>query len=459
MSKSILIILAFTLVTYANSLSNGFVRDDEIIIVDNSFYRSWKNLPQLFQKDYLTDTHKGYFHPKDYHSGAVAYRPVSSLTYFWDYGIWKLNSFGYHLQNLIWHTLNSILVFFLVNRMGIKNQTALLSAILFSTHPVQSEAVCNSGFRADLLSFFFLASAFLGYLRYSDAHGSRKSFFIVISLVLFFLALFSKESAVVFPQSDFPVLWFFVSLIPVSNIIPLANPMAYRFLYLPSVGFAAMIGLGMERISFRWNFLKNYPNLKSNVRRLLIGAYILMTVSLNGLWKSNYAVASELIRYYPHLPQGYVILEKEYLTAGLEEKAKRPLERAAALGSNDPRAYYMLGICYLGSPEVSEKYLKEALALEPEYFPPYDLLGQIYLSRKDYDKALLYLKRSLELEPRWPGHYSSLIRLYFELNRFQEARSVLEKAQEDLKDQEEIKSLQELMMRLRGKDGVEEGEK
>ena len=419
MPKFILIILAFTLVTYANSLSNGFVGDDEVIIVNNSFYKSLTNLPRLLQKDYLTDTHKGYFYHEHHHSGAVAYRPVLSLTYFWDYGIWKLNSFGYHLHNLILHAANAVLVFLIVARVVHRKETALFCSLLFGTHPIQSEVVCNIGFRADLLSLFFLALAFLGYLRYSDAQGSRKSFFIIISLLSFFLALFSKESAVVFPllillydgcvrrksasqirrdfkshylgfililgfylfiywkvfpnttlkdvawlggspashffhtvrilthyllalwfpfgvgilpsfyapavepllgwgnffclfflvfyvgamrkfmqrvpQATFFVFWFFVGLIPVLNIIPLANPMAYRFLYLPSVGFAAMIGLGMERISFRWNFLKNYPNLKSNVRRLLIGAYIIMTVSLNGLWKSNYAVASELI--------------------------------------------------------------------------------------------------------------------------------------------------------------------
>ena len=114
----VLIILAFTLITYANSLSNGFVGDDEIIIVDNFFYRSWANLPALFQKDYLTDTTTGYFYHETLNSGSVAYRPALSFTYFLDYGIWKLNPFGYHLHNLLYHLGNSLLVFFLMSSIG-----------------------------------------------------------------------------------------------------------------------------------------------------------------------------------------------------------------------------------------------------------------------------------------------------------------------------------------------------
>lgn len=104
--KSILILLVITAVTFGNSLFNGFVGDDEIFILDNKFYQSWGNYSKIFTQDYFakqverfTDTGVVVHN----FSGSVAYRPVLSTTYFIDYWIWKLNPFGYHLQNLFCH--------------------------------------------------------------------------------------------------------------------------------------------------------------------------------------------------------------------------------------------------------------------------------------------------------------------------------------------------------------------
>ncbi len=102
MSKKLIFFLsALTFLTFSNSLSNGFVGDDEVVIVRNAFYESWDNLPYLFRLEYLTDSRTFYSPDQKYfHSGSVAYRPVLSLTYFLDYWLWQLRPFGYHLHNL-----------------------------------------------------------------------------------------------------------------------------------------------------------------------------------------------------------------------------------------------------------------------------------------------------------------------------------------------------------------------
>ncbi len=571
----VLIILAFTLITYANSLSNGFVGDDEIIIVDNFFYRSWANLPALFQKDYLTDTTTGYFYHETLNSGSVAYRPALSFTYFLDYGIWKLNPFGYHLHNLLYHLGNSLLVFFLMSSIGLRKQTALICSLFFVSHPILSEAVCNIGFRGDLLSSFFFLLAFLSFIRYTQASSQKKAFYYIGSVGAFFLAVFSKESTiiflpmvilyekvckkitisemvrglgsrylgfllvtifylyiylVVFPNTTFKnitwlggtplthiltivkilshylltlwfplgigilpflyapsvepidslqnlfsfllvvvyfavmykvarrfqgaaffIFWFLIGFLPVSNIVPLANPMAYRFMYLPSVGFLALLALIIDHASLKEGILKKYPNIKSNLIRFILGFYILTTVSLNGLWKSNYAVASEIIRRYPQVPGGYVILGVEYLRAGQYEKAQNTMGYALKLGSMDPRIYYILGVCYRTFPEKAEKYLTEAIRLQPSYFAPYDVLGRIYLSQKDYVKASLYLEKSIVLEPHWPVHYAALMQAYGGLHRMKEAQALLEMARRDLPDFNSVKRLERMYSELETK--------
>jgi len=41
--KEILLIIFIGALVFSNTLFNGFIGDDEVFIVDNTFYRSWQN--------------------------------------------------------------------------------------------------------------------------------------------------------------------------------------------------------------------------------------------------------------------------------------------------------------------------------------------------------------------------------------------------------------------------------
>ena len=45
------------------------------------------------------------------------YRPISTMSYGMDYAIWHMNPFGYHLTDIILHTLTSIFIFILVRNL------------------------------------------------------------------------------------------------------------------------------------------------------------------------------------------------------------------------------------------------------------------------------------------------------------------------------------------------------
>src|SRR3989337_1047479 len=60
----------------------------------------------------------------------------------------------------------------------------------------------------------------------------------------------------------FFMLWFFVSLAPMMNIMPIANIMAERYLYLPSVGFCAILAyilIGIWRQIYVFIYFENNP--------------------------------------------------------------------------------------------------------------------------------------------------------------------------------------------------------
>lgn len=197
---NIILIIAATAIVYANSLTNSFIWDDSAVIVDNDFIKSWKNFPRIFNRSYLTRISDiGDLGTRDIGSGEASYRPIVTISYFIDYHLWGLNPFGFHLHNLILHITNAILLYFLINLISKNKSLSLLASLLFALHPVNSEAVNVISFREDLLIFLFSLSSFILFINMGDYAGKKKTFLYCASVILFLLALFSKEMAATLP--------------------------------------------------------------------------------------------------------------------------------------------------------------------------------------------------------------------------------------------------------------------
>ncbi|HAM34275.1 MAG TPA: hypothetical protein DDX05_00045 [Deltaproteobacteria bacterium] len=163
---------------YLNSFRGVFQFDDYNVIVDYAGVHSWgaflAGLP-----------------------GGI--RPLLKFTYTlnWTSG---LGLFGFHLVNVTLHAANAVMLYFLAARIGCPSASrfaALLPALLFAIHPVQTEVVtCISGRSVSLMTFFYLGSL-LAYLR-GRALGSR-ILLHAASPVLFLLAVASKEVALTLP--------------------------------------------------------------------------------------------------------------------------------------------------------------------------------------------------------------------------------------------------------------------
>jgi len=182
------LIAALPVLAYLNSLGNTFVYDDYVTITNNHFIREWRYLSAFFNQKYFVI------------SGELTYRPIVSLSYFLEYALWQLNPWGYHLTNIIIHTLNVYLVYCMAYRLFYNRQSAFISSILFSIHPIFSEAVNAVSYREDLLSATFLLTAFILFLKSNRSIGKRD--FIIsyaFSLCAYLFALLSKEMAITLP--------------------------------------------------------------------------------------------------------------------------------------------------------------------------------------------------------------------------------------------------------------------
>jgi len=178
---------------YVNATHGKFVYDDFKIIVENCFIKEWKYFPKIFTKDYFLI------------SGEMSYRPLVTISYFIDYALWHSNPFGFHLTNIVLHTINTTLLFLLLNRIIQNKKIVFFSTLFFITHPVLIETVNAVGYREDLLSATFLLISLIYFIK-SDILSSqqihKKNYFIpfyAISLIAYFFALFSKEMAISMP--------------------------------------------------------------------------------------------------------------------------------------------------------------------------------------------------------------------------------------------------------------------
>lgn len=169
---------------YYQSLSIPFVYDDQAYIVNNGFIKDISNLVKLVDRDeYFSGTRK----PR--------YRPVSALLYFIGYWAWGLNPLGYHIMKLLLHLLNGWLLFLFLQVILKDKIKPFCIALLFILAPFQTEAVNCISFNDDMLACLFILLALITTAKYQ---AGSKNIFYYLSLISYFLALLSKETALIF---------------------------------------------------------------------------------------------------------------------------------------------------------------------------------------------------------------------------------------------------------------------
>jgi hypothetical protein len=128
LSALLLMIIACTV--FANAALNGFVLDDQSIIVSNPLIRSLSGVPVLFESDYWEPT-----------SREGLYRPVSTMSYALDYAVSENAPLGYHVTNILLHAVNSVLVLLVLASLTRHAALAWTAAVLFAVHPIHTEVV------------------------------------------------------------------------------------------------------------------------------------------------------------------------------------------------------------------------------------------------------------------------------------------------------------------------------
>lgn len=174
---------------YGQTLHYEFVNyDDEDYVTTNAQVSRGVTLPGIVWA--FTSVHSANWHP------------LTWISHMVDCQFYGLNPGGHHLTNLLLHTANAILLFFLLrqltggpSRTGSIWRSAFVAA-LFAIHPLRVESVAWVAERKDVLSGLFFLLTLMAYVRYTRA-PDRTRYLLV--LVLGACGLMSKPMLVSLP--------------------------------------------------------------------------------------------------------------------------------------------------------------------------------------------------------------------------------------------------------------------
>lgn len=172
---------ALSIVAFEEVRKCGFVSDDTLYVVRNQYVQgglTCENIAWAF-------THYiGYWHP------------VTWLSLMADCEIFGGDPGWHHLINLLLHTVNSILLFWLLKQMTGAVWRSAFVAALFAVHPLHVESVAWITERKDVLSGLFWMLTMAAYLRYVKRPAVAR---YVLTLLLFVLGLMTKAMLLTLP--------------------------------------------------------------------------------------------------------------------------------------------------------------------------------------------------------------------------------------------------------------------
>ena len=139
------------------------------------------------------------------------------------------------------------------------------------------------------------------------------------------------------------------------------------------------------------------------------------------------AKALSLSKKAPEKDRLYIEADHALIDEKNEEKGIAVLKELIAKFPKESRGHLALGSIYWRSdPDKAIKELDIALTLIPDETHALNLLGYIYMGRKEYPEALGYFQKQMELRQNL-NSYDSLAECYFRAGMVEEAKSTLRK--------------------------------
>ena len=282
-------------------------------------------------------------------------------------------------------------------------------------------------FTLPLATIKYLGLFILPYNLCADYHFSfSKSLFepqvlasiIILGFLIWIIVKIFKISRLL----SFSILWIFINLLPVSNIVPGAYLIAERYMYISSLGFCCVVSWLLSKMKVE--------KIRITILAFILLTYSILTVKRNSEWRSGYTLWSKTVIQNPRSSVAHYNLGNAYRKRGLFNNAINEYKQAIKVDPNYAEAYTNLGIAYGQKRLFKEAFssFKKAISLDKMDKQAYYNLGNLYSIQGLYEDAVIQYLKAVEIDPSFKEAYNNLGSAFFKLGRYQEAINVYKKA-------------------------------
>lgn len=457
-----ILLAALVIAAYANSIHGKFLLDDNILIKDNDYIKSFSHVPKVFTTD-MGGT-SGYVYN--------FYRPVQMLVHMAQYHLWKFDVRFYHMTSILFHILVVFTLYRLISILFKDDILALFTAVLYAVHPIHSESVAAISVIGDPIVALFLLLSFIFYIR--QLEEPRAATYLLLC-VTYLITLFSKESGLMLLGLFAAYHIIFRKRIKALPLVALAGITAFYLVFrlfffkvvvsarpdmslggiaarIPGI-FVAIAGyiriliapfglhMGHEHVLFKMTApaalagfaivialvsLAFRANRKNNTLVLFALAWSsIMLLPVSNLYPISFYMADHYL-YMASI--GFFLIVAKALRSAYD----RPQFRKYAVA-----ALVILVAFYSFRTMQQNGYWKDALTFyertlrfTPTSGRSYNNLANEYLQRNELEKAAELYRKAIAADPRFMMAYYNLGIVNYKLGKMEEATWYCERAME-----------------------------
>ncbi|MCX5687040.1 MAG: tetratricopeptide repeat protein, partial [Candidatus Omnitrophica bacterium] len=154
---------------------------------------------------------------------------------------------------------------------------------------------------------------------------------LILILSLVYALRVKKSSQLIF----FSISWFFIALLPISNVYPINAYIAEHWLYVPSIGVFLLIANGLRCMYKQERF--RYAAIFIIIGLLTLSSYF--TIRQNEYWKDPVDFYNRTLKYVSGSNPLYLNLGMAYFNIGRKEEAISVYKKAIQINPNNADAY------------------------------------------------------------------------------------------------------------------------
>jgi protein O-mannosyl-transferase len=251
--------------------------------------------------------------------------------------------------------------------------------------------------------------------RFTDA---KVMFGLILTCALIISAFFMRRKA--HPGYFFSIAWFFITLLPVSNIYPISQAFIMEhYLYVPALGFFIILSSLLCRPT------KNRI-LTFSLRFFIIGLlifYSYLTLKQTEYWKQPVNFYKRTLQYAPDSWRFYNELGIEYAGKGNNLEAQAAYKQALSINPQALGIYYNLENLYKKTNDQKSLLatLKTVNAIKAGLIWQYYQAASQLKDKGSYIQALAVFKRAWELDQNNLIVGSELASTYVLTGRYKDA--------------------------------------